>query len=255
MVLIKTLAVRDIRRGLNLKLICIWILLSLFGIFFFFTSRGYTDLKKGYLDYMAIMLPQIIFGAWAILTVFFDLLAQDRDTHVLDCILCSGIKKRDILLGKFVSICVLAIICTFIYLVPISIVVAVAGNDINWIIKVMLYVIPLWGYIVIYGSLGMLISILARSTKMSLIMNLAFGLIMMPRFFVLITEGLAKAFHLPDSVELLLEQISPGILMSNMVEYSNYGELCKGTVIFIIEILVVWLISVKVFARQDELSY
>lgn len=254
--ILKTLVIRDTRKGINFKLVIIWILLSAFGIFFFFTSRGYTDVKnKQQLDYMMIMLPQILFGAWAILTVFYDILAQDRESHVLDCILCSGIKKKDILCSKFISICILSIVCTFIYLIPISIVVALAGGDSSWIIKVMFYIIPLWGYIVVYGTWGLLISILARSTKLSLIANLAFGLIMMPRFFVIITESLAKALHLPESMEKILEQISPGILMSNMVEYSNINEFFKGVTIFVIEVAVAIMISMFIFARQDEVSY
>jgi len=84
----KTLIHRDMRKVFHIRTLLIWCALSLTAIFFFFTTGGKTDLmQNNEVDFMALFLPQIIFGAWAVLSIYFDLISSDREHNVLDCIL------------------------------------------------------------------------------------------------------------------------------------------------------------------------
>ena len=83
---------RDLRRAFGLRTLGIWVVMALFTIYFFFFSNGRRELvENNRLEYMSLFLPLIIFGAWAVMAVFFDLISADRERNVLDCILCSGI--------------------------------------------------------------------------------------------------------------------------------------------------------------------
>ena len=90
--------------------------------------------------------------------------------NVLDCIICSGIPKGSIFISKVFTTVIVSLILSFIYM------------------------LPLWGYIMVYAAMGLLISIVARSSTASLIWSLAIGLILMPRFFVMLGEGAGKIF-------------------------------------------------------------
>ena len=88
---------RDLRRAFGLRTLGIWVVMALFTIYFFFFSNGRRELvENNRLEYMSLFLPLIIFGAWAVMAVFFDLISADRERNVLDCILCSGTTKKHV---------------------------------------------------------------------------------------------------------------------------------------------------------------
>ena len=54
--------------------------MALFTIYFFFFSNGRRELvENNRLEYMSLFLPLIIFGAWAVMAVFFDLISVVTD--------------------------------------------------------------------------------------------------------------------------------------------------------------------------------
>lgn len=78
------------RKVFNIRTLMIWGAISLIAVFFYFVSGGKATLmQENEIDFMALFLPQIIFGAWAVLSVYFDLISSDREHNVLDCILCA----------------------------------------------------------------------------------------------------------------------------------------------------------------------
>lgn len=253
--MIKALFTREMHKGLNLKLIVIWGVMAVFCIFFFFATGGATSVKEGKLDFMSIMLPQIVFGAWAIMAVYYDMISEDRDYHVLDCILCSGVKKRTVFLSKILVIAVLSVICALIYLMPIAILILIRTGSTSMVLAVGAYFIPLWAYIMDYASIGILVSILARSTKQALICSLGMGLILLPQFFILLVNVIGKTLHLGDGVKDILSMISPSILVSKITDISNTKAVVQGVSFFIATMLVLWIISFRIFTKQDELSY
>ena len=96
---------RDFRRAMNLRTWLIWIALAGMGIFFFSATGGKTKLMNSdQIEFLALFLPHMIFGSWAVLSSYFDLFSSDREHNVLDCIMCSGINKSKIFLSKWLII-------------------------------------------------------------------------------------------------------------------------------------------------------
>lgn len=65
---------------------------------------------------MAVLLPQMIFGTWAVMSVYFDLVSADREHNVLDCILCSGVTKGQVFSAKMITMVVNSLLLSFVYL-------------------------------------------------------------------------------------------------------------------------------------------
>lgn len=249
------LTLRDIRSALSYRTLLIWMTMAGLAVFFFFTSAGRTELmKENKVEFMTLFLPQIIFGAWAVLSVYFDLVSSDREHNVLDCILCSGINKKQVFMAKIITTVVVSLLLSFIYLFPITTVIVSLSEISNAMILVR-YLLPLWGYIMVFAAMGVTISVLARSSKAALIWSLAAGLILMPRFFMIIIEGLGSAFHWSDSVKDSVSMIAPGVLMNALSDFENTTNLFNAAIGFSAGILILFTISYLAFCYQDEYNY
>lgn len=246
---------RDIKRTLNLRTLLIWMCMSLICVFFFFTSNGRFNLiEKNKVEFMTLMLPQIIFGAWAVLSVYFDIFSADREHNVLDVILCSGVKKNNVFLSKVITSAVVSLLLSLIYLLPITIVIIKSSHQIGYFLLLQ-YLFPLWGYIMVFASIGITISIISRSSKAAMIWSLAMGLILMPRFFMLIVEGFGAIFNWTQFTKNTISLISPGILMESLSDFSNITKITTAAIGFSACIVVAFTIALVVFNKQDELSY
>lgn len=155
---------RDLKKSMNLRTIIIWVVLAGMGVFFFYTSGGKTKLMKSdQIEFLSLFLPHMIFGSWAVLSSYFDLFSSDREHKVLDCIICSGISKTKIFISKVLVATVMSLVLSFIYMMPITCVIIGLSGNITHILVLIQYLLPLWGYIMVYAAMGMLISVLARS--------------------------------------------------------------------------------------------
>lgn len=120
---------RDLKLAFGLRTLGIWVVMSLFTIYFFFFSNGRWELvENNRLEYMSLFLPLIILGAWAVMAVFFDLISSDRERNVLDCILCSGTTKKHVFMAKIITTAIVSLALSFIYLAPITIIVTSLSN-------------------------------------------------------------------------------------------------------------------------------
>jgi ABC-type transport system involved in multi-copper enzyme maturation permease subunit len=253
-VLIK-LTLRDIRSALSFRTLLIWIVMAGMAVFFFFTSAGRTELvKENKVEFMTLFLPQIIFGAWAVLSVYFDLVSSDREHNVLDCILCSGVTKKQVFTAKIITTAVVSLLLSFIYLFPITAVI-VSLSDFSKAMLLIRYLLPLWGYIMVFAAVGATISVLARSSKAALIWSLAAGLILMPRFFMIIVEGLGSVFHWSHAAKDSVSMIAPGVLMNALADFENTTNLLNAVIGFSAGVLILFTISYLAFCRQDEYNY
>lgn len=250
------LTMRDLRKVFKLRTFLIWGTLSALGVFFFFATGGKTTLlKKGGVDFMAIFLPQIIFGAWAVLSVYFDLVSSDRQHNVLDCILCAGISKPLVFGGKIITLAVASLVLSLTYLLPVTaVIVSLSGSTSHWIVLFQ-YLLPLWGYIMVYAALGTAISVFARSTKAALISSLACGLFLMPRLFVAMVDGFGTAFGWTETVKNTVSLIAPGIMMESLAHYSGTAEYLKMAIVFLSGIIAFIAMAFIVFYKQDEQNY
>lgn len=112
---------RDFRRAMNLRTWLIWIALAGMGIFFFSATGGKTKLMNSdQIEFLALFLPHMIFGSWAVLSSYFDLFSSDREHNVLDCIMCSGINKSKIFLSKVLTTAIMSLVLSLIYMLPIT---------------------------------------------------------------------------------------------------------------------------------------
>lgn len=252
---ITKLMFRDLKRAFGLRTLGIWVMMAVIAIYFFFFSSGRRELMEhNRLEYMAIFLPLIIFGAWAVMAVFFDLISADRERNVLDCILCSGTTKKHVFIAKIITTAVISLFLSFIYLAPITIIIT-SMSSIEKAAMIGKYLLPLWGFIMVFAALGLMISVLARSSKAAMIWSLASGLVLMPRFFVLIPEGIGKAFNLSQQTVEKISMISPGIMMEALSNPNNTASWTTAVFGFTIGIVVLFGIAFVAFKNQDEYNY
>ena len=107
----------------------------------------------------------------------------------------------------------------------------------------------------VYAAMGVLISVIARSTKAALIWSLASGLLLMPRFFVMLVESVGKVFGWTEKIISNVSLIAPGVMMQALSEVSDTSKFLLSAVIFTITILVCFVFAYLTFARQDEYNY
>ena len=249
------LMARECKRAMNLRSVGIWIIMSVLCVYFFFCSAGWRALEsEDRLDFMALFLPLLIFGAWAALTAFYDLMSADREHNVLDMLLTSGISKNMVFLSKTLAAGAVALLLTLLYLLPIAVIVSAMTGTLAHAGAFFRYALPLWGYIMVHASLGFLISVLARSSKAALIWSMAAGLFLMPRFYVTLLEGIGDLAQLSEKAVDALSLFSPGVLMNALADPSNTAKFLQGLLGFTLGSLGALLIAYQVFIRQDELN-
>ena len=247
---------RDLHKVFSLRTILIWGALSFIAIFFLYATSGKTVLlNENKVEYMALFLAQIIFGAWAVLSIYFDLISSDREQNVLDCVICSGISKPVIFSSKIITLFVASMILSFIYLTPVTTVAVFISSDPAHFFIIFKYFLPLWGYIMVYAALGITISVIARSTKVAMITCLALGLILMPRFYYMIVDGLGNVLNMSQSTKNIVGMISPGVMMDSMASYAGTADYYTIIFVFLTSILLLISLALFVFKGQDELNY
>lgn len=251
----KSLIKRSIGKILSIRTIVIWLLMAAASFYFFNASSGRTELIENQeLDFMCIFLPLILFGAWAVMAVYFDLISSDREHKILDCILCSGITKKQFFLSKIITVGVVSILLAFLYIFPVAVQVFLLSG-INMTISILGYFIPLCAFIMVFASIGIMISIVARASKTSMIWSLAIGFLLMPRFYVMMAEKLGNLLHMPVSVVELLQMISPGIMMNHLMATTKNEQRISSIIVFLCITVLLLSVAYFVFARQDEYNY
>lgn len=246
---------RDIKRTLSLRTFVIWLVLAVITVLFFFTTNGHHEVvESNHVEFMAVFLPQMIFGAWAVMSVYFDLVSADREHNVLDCILCSGVTKGQVFSAKLITMVVNSLLLSFVYLAPITVVIGLL-SDMGVALTVAKYLLPLWGFIMVFASMGIMISVLERSSKAAMIWSMAIGLVLMPRFFSMIVSGIGNALNLSEEVIYNISLISPGIMMETLSKPQNIESWMIAITGFTIAVILIMTIAYFTFKSQDEHNY
>lgn len=251
-----TLFKRDFRKAMNVRTFLIWAALAGMGVFFFYTTGGKNKLvESDQIEFIALFLPHMIFGSWAVLSTYFDLISSDREHNVLDCIICSGINKSKIFISKVLVTVIMSLVLSFIYMLPVTCVIVGISKNHTHLLLITQYLIPLWGYIMVYAAMGVLISVIARSSKTALIWSLASGLLLMPRFFVMLVDGVGKVFGWTAEVVENVSLIAPGVMMQALSEVSDTSRFSLAATIFGFSILAFLSFAYLTFIKQDEYNY
>lgn len=247
---------RDVKKTLSLRTWLIWGAMAAFCIFFFYTSSGRRDLmEQGKVQFMSLMIAQMMFGTWAVLSVFFDIVSGDRQHNVLDCILCSGVAKGRVILSKILAMMLVSMVLVVIYLLPVTVVIVVQSGNTGFFSLFTQYFFALWAFIMVFAAIGLTISVLARSSKAALILSLAAGLLLMPRFFMILVEAASSLLGWGEAVQGMVNMLSPGILLDALSDFSNGARFVQAVVYLAVSILGFGIAAAAVFCRQDELNY
>ncbi len=251
-----TLFMRELRRTINLRIGLIWIALAGMSIFFFYTTGGKTKLiERDQVEFIALFLPHMIFGSWAVLSSYFDLFSADREHKVLDCLLCSGITKSCIFVSKALVTMVMSLVLSLIYMFPVTcVIIGLSGSSMHLVV-LLRYLLLLWGYIMVYAAMGVLVSVLARSSKSALIWSLAIGLLLMPRFFAMLVEGAGKAFGWSENTVDYVSLIAPGVMMQALSVVSDGTKFITAMTVFLVSIILFFGLAYFAFVHQDEYNY
>jgi ABC-type transport system involved in multi-copper enzyme maturation permease subunit len=247
---------RDLKRAMNLRTFLIWFAMAGMGVFFFFATGGKTKLiQNDQIEFIALFLPQMIFGSWAVLSTYFDMISSDREHNVLDCIMSSGISKSNIFISKLLATMAMSLVLSFIYMLPVTCVIVGLSGNFSHLLVLLQYLLPLWGYIMVYAALGVMISVIARSSKLALIWSLASGLLLMPRFFVMLVEGIGKGFGWTKEFVNNISMIAPGVMMQALSGAAGTSEFVTAAIIFSISTILFFAIAYLTFTKQDEYNY
>lgn len=88
-----------------------------------------------------------------------------------------------------------------------------------------------------------------------MIWSLASGLILMPRFFIIIVEGLGSVFHWSQAVKNGVSMVAPGVLMYALSNSENITNLLNAIIGFSAGILILFTVSYLAFYHQDEYNF
>jgi hypothetical protein len=84
---------------------------------------------------------------------------------------------------------------------------------------------------------------------------MAAGLFLMPRFYVMLLEGVGGFLHLTDRTINALSLLSPGVLMNALADPSDATRFLEALIGFSAGSLGALLIAFQAFLRQDEHNY
>jgi len=77
----------------------------------------------------------------------------------------------------------------------------------------------------------------------------------MPRFFIIIVEGLGSVFHWSQAVKDGVSMVAPGALMYALSNFESTTNLLNAVIGFSAGVLMLFTISYLVFCHQDEYNY
>ena len=225
-------------------------------MWFIFTSDIVQQVEKtGEMGYMAVVFAFNFFGSIAALAMNYDGMSQDRESKFLDLILTSGVSKKMVFISKVFNSLFVSGVFALLYTSVLTIVHTILSGHIGTGILVWRYALPITLFLSIFSLMGLMLSVIFRSSKTSLITSVIIGALMMPQLFVLMMDGLSKALKFGGRTTEVLYMISPAITMNALNGYSETYLAVWATVIVAIYLAGIIIIGGKVFIFQDELNY
>jgi ABC-type transport system involved in multi-copper enzyme maturation permease subunit len=107
----------------------------------------------------------------------------------------------------------------------------------------------------VFAAFGVMVSVLARSSKAAMIWSLASGLILMPRFFIIIPESIGNLFHLSEKTVNAFSLLSPGIMLQALSNTEDKAGFITSLIGLPIGMALLFLIGYFAFRNQDEYNY
>lgn len=252
MVLLK----RDLKNSINKRVILLLGFMVLLQTWFIFGSGSVEEIKQsGQMHFMAIVFSFNLFGSIIALALSYDSISIERESKVMDLILTSNISKKKVLLSKAINSLIISGIFAVLYVLAILLIYLFASKDLSISLLTLRYVLPITAFLFIYNLMGLMLSIIFRSSRASFIVSVILGGLLIPRLFLLVVEGLAKPIGLGEKAIEMLSMISPALIMNALSGYAEQSQIILAVLLFIVYALTMTLLSMLVFSKQDELNY
>ena len=247
---------RDIKNGFGKRFFILLAFLILFQLWFVLTSDAVDQVKDtGEMFYMAVVISFNFFGSIIALSLNYDGISCERESKFLDLVLTSGVSKKKVCLSKVLTGFIVSSAFAAIYVSVLTIVYLALSGDIGLSVMTFRYVLPITVFLSVFSLMGLMLSVVLRSSKAALIMAVILGGLLMPGLFVSIIDGLAKALAFGEKTAEVLYMISPAVIMNVLNGYSETYLVFWGLTMLAIYFTGIIIIGSRVFIRQDELNY
>jgi ABC-type transport system involved in multi-copper enzyme maturation permease subunit len=253
---VRLLLKRDFRNSISLKVFLLLIFMLLLQIWFILGSGSLKKVtQSGQMSFMAIVFSFNLFGSITALALSYDSISAERESKALDLILTSGVSKVKVVLSKCLNCFLISALFAGLYTAVIALVYFAACGDAGIVLQVFRYLLPVTAFLSIYGIMGLMLSILLRSSKQSLILSAILGGLTIPRLFVVMVDGLGSALGLGKNLIETLYMLSPALIMNALSGYEGVGRAFLGSLMLAVYVVGMLLVCIKVFIGQDELNY
>ena len=247
---------RDIKNSLNRKVFILVFFMALFQFWFVFTSNSVNQVKEtGEMFFMAVVFSFNFFGSIVALALNYNGISNEREAKFLDLILTSGITKRKVYWSKVFAGFTVSGIFAFLYCLVMMLIYWGLSGELGIGVMTFRYVLPIVAFLSVFSLMGLMLSVILRSSKSSLVACMIVGGLLMPRLFVLMVDGLNKLLGLSQETVNIIYMISPALTMNALNGYAEAREQIWAVLLLALYITAFLWIGIKSFQKQDELNY
>ncbi len=252
MVLLK----RDFKNSINMRMFFLLGFMVLLQAWFIFGSGSVESvLQSGQMHFMAIVFSFNLFGSIIALAFNYDSISMERENKIMDLILTADVSKKKVILTKIFGSFIISVIFAGVYVLMILLIYLIASKNLSISMLTLRYIFPITVFMFIYNLMGLMLSIILRSSKTALIISVILGGFFVPRLFLAVVEGLAKTIGFSQEAIEKISMISPALIMNALSGYAQKSEITLGLLLFIIYSVLMILLCIVVFSKQDELNY
>ena len=253
---LQVLLKRDIRNSFSKRFFILLFFSVLFQFWFVLTSNSINEVKQtGEMFYMAAVFSFNFFGSIVALALGYDGIANEREAKFLDLILTSGVSKNKVYASKVLTSLIISGIFALIYTFVLMLIYLIMTGDIAISLLTIRYALPVTAFLSVFSLMGLMLSVILRSSKASLITSVMVGFLLMPRLFVMIVDGIGSLLGLSGQAVEIIYMISPALIMNALNGYSGTTHFLWGLLLLVVYLAAIIITGFKVFEKQDELNY
>ncbi|MDF2672213.1 MAG: hypothetical protein K0R09_478 [Clostridiales bacterium] len=247
---------RDFKNSINKRVFLLLGFMVLLQAWFILGSGSVNNVVQSrQMTFMEIVFSFNLFGSIVALALSFDSISLERENKVMDLILTSNISKKKVLLSKTLNCFLVSCAFAILYVLLILVIYLSAAKDIRVSLLALRYILPITAFLSIYCLMGLVLSIIFRSSKESLIISVILGGLFIPRLYLLVAEGIGNALGFEEKSIDMLSMLSPALIMNALSGYAEKSEIFLGVLLLIVYLVVMISLSIIVFTKQDELNY
>lgn len=247
---------RDLKNSFNRKLFLLLFFLVFFQCWFIFTSGSVDEVREtGEMFYMAVVFSFNFFGSIVALALHYNGISNEREAKFLDLILTSGISKRKVYGSKVLAGVAVSGVFALLYASVMALLYGCLSGNFSLGLQAYRYVLPITAFLSVFSLMGLMLSVILRSSKASLVACMIVGGLLMPRLFVLMVDGLNKLLGLSQQTVAILYMISPALMMNALNGYAETRETFWALALLAICLTAFLWIGIRSFEKQDELNY